>query len=1273
MTAANRAGSLRILCGPAILRRFAVTAVWLCVCGVAARAAEPTKPETALEPPFSDFDDDKSPPTPEQLQSILREVPGNRCEIVAAKKGERASARVTGLFRLTAEWGEGVALRLNARESQRLQIHFWSGTQGVTVRYDPQYHKAWSAYGTLRDADEPQPDKYGLWATDEGRYQRCGDGTVEVQYHRGQLVLVRGDIALLRVPFDGPPTEVYLQIHGLIRGLSMVRCKEVPDRPDTRQPFLATRQPAELPWMSQLAPKIVWNSLPNGEVELSAEENSQQGQIWTTVRRPGLYEYIFEVDSPGVGTGVYLGDDQGKPLCRVGFFRCAAARQVTFDLAPPWSNELEKHYNVQRQVVPFASRRQCIRVVMGAGVAKLWTSGDGVHWSQVAPKAESLQGACWTVGLYCLPSRKARTIRLCALEVRQLDALASLAPESVQQYVDEPIGADNLETWEKKVAETRPDNVDAETWWRACAVRTLALSTKGGVGQPLLDRLQQRVVSQPGEASSLLRFLEESTLLRSNDEWQGVDRVAFLAERLGLTLTCQGETSPSTRISHLVGRLSFWTQRRLPLFSERLVRQELLARLGEDRLDEVRELCRRMQYWSRPEPRGGDQPPWTRELRHLVTWASSQSGQQSPAKTEENYNPSPAEWRHPLIERLSREGYNVLAELQAALDGPAYREAAQIISTSVKNESLGLLPHKRDRRLLVSMPVAVETAMREHPALIQAMQEQFGPLGRLRLRQALNAGDAPAVESVALQFYGTEAASEANQWLGDRALAAGRFAEAAGRYAAALRSAAADNQDNLQARLRLGGALVGEEVGKAVRKPVRIGNAEFDPEEFEALVAELRGARRPRVAADADRFAARESDPASTPYDARLWATLDGEHVQRPHAMPDRGIDWAGRQLSVVVVGSRMFVNNRVRQFAFDLATGRQLWATSRAPELKDQQWALVAMQPVVVGQRVFVRRLGDEGPELVCLDVSDGRVIWSCRPGGHVACDPLVLNGRLLVLSASYPTAGDQLSLSLVGLTMESGQVCLQAPLVELRDYWRHQVPCQAVVAGDKIVATMAGCVLACDASGRIQWLRRQAWIPPLAQDYWSAKAWYEASHEPPVAHGDRVYATQPGVWDVECIELATGRLAWRRPLGGLTRVLGRTAKHLLVETDGQIVALHPDSGKPLWASDVKNRLETRFCAQPASLMCVQWEPNKEGDKPPQLALLALDPQTGQPRSRSLLPLPAKKDPWLKPLVIYGDRAWCFSASIQEPARREIFELVPAKTEKNERASLVP
>ncbi len=708
------------------------------------------------------------------------------------------------------------------------------------------------------------------------------------------------------------------------------------------------------------------------------------------------------------------------------------------------------------------------------------------------------------------------------------------------------------------------------------------------------------------------------------------------------------------------------------MFSEKLVRQELVTRLGEDRAEEAAEFCRRMRYWSRAEPRG-DKPPWTRELRHFVAWASVQSGRQLPEKTEENVASPSTEWRHPLIERLSREGYNVLADFQAALDGQAYREAAQIISTSVKNEGLGLLPDRRDRRLLVSMPVAVEAAMRDYPALTQAMQEQFGPLSRLRLHQAINAGDAAAVEAVALQFYGTESAAAANRWLGDRALGAGRFAEAAGRYQAALYTTPAEDREDLLARLRLNGALTGVEVGKPVRAAVQIGQDKIAPAAFEALVEQLREACRPTAVAGDVQFAAPQSGPAPSQYALRPWAQIDGQSVQRPHAMPDSGIDWAGRQMSVLVTGSRMFVNNRVQQFAFDLKTGRQQWVAVPAPQAKDQQWPLVAMRPVVVDQRMFVRRMGDEGPELACLALGDGRLLWSCKPGGHVASDPLVLNGRLFVLSASYPTAGDQLSLSLVGLTMESGQVWRQVPLVELRDNWRHQVPCQAVVAGDRMVATVGGCVLAFDAAGRVHWLRRQTWIPPAGHDYWSARSWFESSHEVPLVEEGRVYATQPGVYEVECLELASGRLVWRQAVGGLTRVIGRVSGRLLVEAGDQIFALRPDTGKPLWCHDVKNRLETRLCTRPAAVICVQWEPSKEKDGPPQLALLWIDPETGRQRVRCPLATPARKDPWLKPLVISGDRAWCFLGSAKQPAQREILELVQAGAGKNERASLDP
>ena len=464
-----------------------------------ARAAEPTSPRQPSNLPSATSTTTRARPPQNGCRAFCASS-GNRCEIVAAK-GASERARVTGLFRLTAGGAEGVALRLNARESQRLQIHFWSGTLGS---HRPPIHnttRPGRPTARLRDADEPQPDRSTVCGRPTRSLPAVRRRHGGVQYHRGQLVLVRRH-RLAASAFRWSADGVYLQIHGLIRGLSMVRCKEVPDRPDQRRPFLSTRQPAELPWMSQLAPKIVWNSLPNGEVELSAEENSQQGQIWTTVRRPGLYEYIFEVDSPGVGTGVYLGDDQGKPLCRVGFFRCAAARQVTFDLAPPWSNELEKHYNVQRQVVPFASRRQCIRLVLGRR-GQLWTS-DGVHWSQVTPKVAARR--CWTWAL--LPAQPSARSALRA-RVRQLDAgFARL--ESVRSTWTSRSATTSKPG--EKVAETRPDNVDAETWWR------LRPSHPGGEHQgrsrPAISTGCSSVVSQPGEASSLLP-LEESTLLRS--------------------------------------------------------------------------------------------------------------------------------------------------------------------------------------------------------------------------------------------------------------------------------------------------------------------------------------------------------------------------------------------------------------------------------------------------------------------------------------------------------------------------------------------------------------------------------------------------------------------------------------------------------------------------------------------------------------------------------------------------------------------------------------
>src|SRR5262249_56281760 len=116
--------------------------------------------------------------------------------------------------------------------------------------------------------------------------------------------------------------------------------------------------------------------------------------------------------------------------------------------------------------------------------------------------------------------------------------------------------------------------------------------------------------------------------------------------------------------------------------------------------------------------------------------------------------------------------------------------------------AVGVLADGRDARLLLSLPQAVDTAMRDYPGLRQTMVEQFGTLGRLRLQQALADASPYLLQALAVQFYGTPSAAAAHQWLGDRALADGDFAQAAAQFELALHSAEPAQKGPLAARLR---------------------------------------------------------------------------------------------------------------------------------------------------------------------------------------------------------------------------------------------------------------------------------------------------------------------------------------------------------------------------------------------------------------------------------------------------------------------------------------
>jgi outer membrane protein assembly factor BamB len=1246
----------RASCVPALARIVLMLplAVWTAV----GRAESQNDAASAA---FDDFDDEQDYPSEDTLKGLVAPVQGQEASFHKWSHGSRLGYQIRGLFRLNQPWEADSALRFSFLEPANVRFHLWNGQQGVTLAYYQGHHQTWAAYGATREGDVPKPTELVLLATDGGRYRRCGAGTLVLHHHEGKLVLTRGDLTLLSVPFDGPPKEVFIEGHAVVRGLAMIRSPGIPAIAEPRPVAFRSDKPAELNWTLQPPEGFFWNKLPDGRMELFAGEKSPAAQAGTRIVKPGLYEFVFVIDDPGPGTGIYLGNEEGKQLCRLAFFQHKQTKRALFGSLSPGENwSIDRWADVAHQPAPFVGQRQWFRLTVGGGVVKYWTSGDGEHWSQPAPTAEMLEGACTQVGLYCLAKPHKRAIKLARIEVRRLETLMALAPEEIRDRVDvEPlVKAGDVPAWEQLVAQRRPSDVPTDTWWRACLVRTLSENPRFDLGRQLLERLLDVVLAEPGDLTRQLQLLEEVALLAHPNADPTMERLAQRCERLGLQQARQGYSAPFTAISRAMMRLPFWTEQQPRPFSESLLRHELFAKLGEDRLPEVRELCRQVQFWNRTGHPHSNSPQWTDQVKHLAFWGEAQATGQAPKDAVQTaMGPSP--WRHPLVVTATREGYNIFGEFTAALQSETYREACQVLSSAAQTTGLGLLPDK-DRRLWVSLPVALELAMREHPPLRQAMQEGFGALGELRFKKAAAQGDKAGVTAVTLQFFGTTAARDAHLWLGDRKLAVGRFAEALGHYERATAIGGDAPSEDLLTRQRLAAAMLGRDASKQPSKSVEIGASRLSAAQFEELVGQLRTSR------GSHSNEAKDAPPspcfASGKYQVRPWATVESVQLQRPDPLPDREVDWVGRQTAVTVADGQMFVNNQVDLFAFDLETGRQDWV-QRGPSLKSQ-WPLLPMRPVVAQGRVFVRRLAEANPELACFGRTDGRLLWSCKPDSHVASDPVFVGEDLLILTISEEVA-DKLILVLNTIDVESGRVRSRVPVAEFYDLWQHRLSLQVMAVDDRIVVVGGGSVLCCDSAGEVRWVRRQVWTPPLRPDYGSAKAWFQQYQEPPLVRDGRVCATQPGSWSVECIDLKSGRLVWRRAVPELTRLVGLARGRMVAETSDGIAGLEADSGKMLWFQMVDDLQHARLSSPDATVLCIQ-RAKLQQDAKPQLVPVWLDVETGRPRERgSALELPAENAPLLWPLVGERGRQWGFFASGDPPTtKRGILELIPLETD---------
>lgn len=1223
--------------------------------------ANPGEPWTAmLKAPVRTFEDvafddlslDSTATSPAMIDRWWQPERGNKRPV---EQRNQLGVELRGLFKLRAPWSPGVAWRLQLANSVETRLHIWHGLDGVTLHHVEKAGDTWSAYATRRAANAPTPERLVFLGNDGDRYRRTGRGPIDLRYQDGMVVMTRGDVLLHAVPLAGAPEAVWLEGQTLVAGLALAPSQPVPlakGPAAAGQPSLTAR--AE--WKTDGVAASELKRREDGCLELVSTDAKQPAYVALPVEDPGFRELIFLIEGAQPGTGVFLGDAEGRPRCQVGYAMDRRTQRTLLGFTRPGDKTTEIKTDTKNPCLAFAGDKTWLKLVWGAGAVKCWISADGVHWARALAPQRGIDGGFATVGLYVLPGAGARSIALARLEAPRLAALDAWLPRAARDRAVDLSGVTDPGTWLQQALDAQPADVESTaTWRRWCAGRALAGGASAEVARTLLVGLLADATDPALPLADRLRLLDELAVLADGTDPRIASAVAAQYVAIGEQLWRAGDLHPVSKIRRALLESPVGGASLPGLLPEMLVRAEVLQLVYAGKWSELQAFCRQMYLYG-GRPGGIERGRTEREAAmRIVDWGDALAARNLPQDDGAPRANIPSSWRHPLVEQLGKEGFNVLAELDAALAGEAYKDACQIITSVTPQQAAGLLPNEHDAELLVSLPGAVALAMRDRPALRRTMQDDFGPLGQLRLRQAIDADDRASVAAVTTQFYGTPAAAEAHEWLGDRELARGDFVRAEGHYHAATQEAATAERGQIAARLRLVAAMQGRDSGAPVTEAVQLNDTVLEAAEFERLVTRVRTERAVR-ASDVEGGPSQkpqvEHVPPPQAYALRRWLPLEGEVGTNAGPDPTRDVDFIAAQTSMTWVSGMLIVSNRFQVSAFDTTKPERRWtAPLEGAAGRTHDWSAVPMRPLVAGKRLFVRRLLKDGPELTCLDIESGKRQWRSLPGDIVASDPVLQGGRLMALTIG-PAQQETLQLSLSSYDPASGRLLGQQPLSLFRDVWQKAFACQLVVTGDSLLVLGGGCVLACDLEGNTRWLRRETWLGGVIDARSNT-----TRYSPPIVDGDRAIVSQPGVPSITCIELRTGRRIWQRVQPDVVRVLAKIEGRVLVETTTGLLSIDADSGRPAWFAPLENLRQAVLMDAHHVLVS---QTLRTSAKEEHLALAWLDAHDGQLVARSKIEGWNYARPAVGPLMALDDRLFAVVGIDRRLPQRELVELLP-------------
>lgn len=1198
---------------------------------------------------FQDFPYRAFLPRRDHLKLWFEPAPNEPLQFHEADTRKGKVGLIEGIAKLRAPLPSDGGFSFALENFNRLQIHLYHETQGVTLFYQEDQRSRWSAYATTRKPNTAKPETYLLTATDDDRARRAEirfGGPLEIRYVGGEVLFMRGDIVLLRAPMAAKPTDIYFEGKVAFEGIRLVRTKDAPATeatPDALKKF----RPSDLVWNEKIAEGGKLEKHEDGSLTVRSKDPKDHSNLFAPIPGLGFREVILELADVQPGAQVFLGQNENQIAMLLRFVQNERTKRLNLNYRGADDFSRGDMPNRGEQMEVSVGSNVWVKMLYGTGCFKWWTSVDGIHWASGEPTIWQLGNSINSFGIGTCRTPTDASITLKSVAVRELSAINSLADRELIEKAPANVGESTPEGWLAAVVRQCPVGVQVAAWRRACAIKSLGAGY--GVLAPwLLESLIDDCEIDQLPVEQQLAIFREVMLVEVDPRDGNAWRTGYLTRihNIGRRLAQQGQGEPFSSIRKMLMEAPTASQHALLVASEWSIDKEIIALLQSDRMAEALELCQTLRFFHFDEQ------------RPIVPWAEATARRELGRTTAETARLRES-WRPPLVEELNKEVYNFAADLKSVVASGALDDASRMIASLESDRSGGLAPSGSDHHLFVSLPVAVKLALLEHPDLRAQLSEKLSPLAQLRVRQAIATGDADAVDLAATQFEGTPSASEAHLWLGDRALQNGWFARALAEYRRADGSSSSAVARSLGQRERLAAAMIGLDAGKPVTETVSIGSMSLAASDFEALIAEMKARGAGNVVDTVSALQGRIADLATfTPTNR---ARLDGPVGQSPQDDGARfiqqwQIDYAGKQIATVVEGDVIYVSNRFQLAAYNATNGQRLWQTPNPPgEMRrGQDWALIPMKPLVTSSTIYVRQLYGKTNSLCAFEKGTGKLLWARMAADNesFASDPVFVQGQLLAVMLVSRGEREQ-QMRLTSLDPVSGDVLFQKRLAAIRESWQPRKCCEIAPLDDGLIVALGGATLCSDASGTVRWVRQSLQLPPEEQPQW-----IEQYFAPPQIFGRSVIVLEPGVEAIECLDVATGRLIWAYRNEKPRRVIGIGGDQVIVETDSGFIALSKKDGTLLWrANESSPRLTAAAIDDKRLLYFV-----KRGlqDKPKTPTAIWLDLQNGKPLGSAEFPVWQDADPRVGPLVLTKDRMFTFFSK-ERDANKDFVEIVPS------------